>query len=89
MMYILGNIHFSQIQSNIMYYLLNFLKEDKKYIKIYSLYSGSLLNIVDFPNVEAISIYDKCLKEDNINLSFIYDLISKAFPYLLFLLESK
>ncbi len=38
---------------------------------------------------ELALIYDKCLKEDNINLSFIYDLISKAFPYLLFLLENK
>lgn len=34
-------------------------------------------------------IYDKCLKEDNINLSYIYELVSKAFPYLLFLLSSK
>ncbi len=33
-------------------------------------------------------IYERCLKEDNINLSYIYDLISKAFPYLLFLLSS-
>ena len=54
-------------------YLLNFLKEDKKYIKIYSLYSGSLLNIVDFPNVEAISIYDKCLKD----IDEIYSIFKK------------
>ncbi len=34
-------------------------------------------------------IYDKSLKGDNINLSFIYDLISKALPYCLYLLNKE
>lgn len=32
---------------------------------------------------EIASIYSKCLDGDNINLSLIYDVISKAFPALL------
>lgn len=39
-------------------------------------------------NFDELSLlYSKALKEDNYNLSYIYDLVSKAFPYLLLLLN--